>query len=224
MKRTLLFFSLLLVCVCCSTAFAQDDFFEGVVRYRHFIEIKDTLANEWEVTALYGEGGNFYINKEGRYRIEPRGTSIEWQIYDPQQARLYFKFIKRDTVYWHAATMPTEEVVEVYPVKEEKDYLLGYTCHLLMMKVKTVGSSPEVLGKMYFFAPELKVNAAAFARHHTNSQDRVFAITQSIPLRIVVLQRHYRVIIEAEDVEPRALPADLFRIPADLPQKELQFN
>ncbi len=144
MKRTLLFFSLLLVCVCCSTAFAQDDFFEGVVRYRHFIEIKDTLANEWEVTALYGEGGDFYINKEGRYRIEPRGTSIEWQIYDPQQARLYFKFIKRDTVYWHAATMPTEEVVEVYSVKKEKDYLIEIDPSLIQIKYDSYNKSYKI--------------------------------------------------------------------------------
>lgn len=222
MKRTVLWFACLLTLVLGSVS-AQSDFFEGVVRYRHFIESKDTLANEWEVMNMYGSGADFYISKTGAYRIEPQETPVEWQIYDPQRGRLYFKFIKRDTVYWHPASMPTEEVLEVYPVKEEKDFLLGYTCHLLMMKVKTKGNNPDILGKMYFFAPELKVNAEAFARHQTNSQDRVMSITKSIPLRIVVLQRHYRVIMEAEDVDERDLPADLFRIPDNLPQKELTF-
>jgi hypothetical protein len=49
------------------------------------------------------------------------------------------------------------------------------------------------------------------------------AIMQAIPLRVVVLQRHYRVIMEAEEVEERNLAADLFQIPSGLPQKELHF-
>jgi hypothetical protein len=201
MNRTLILLIFVFVSLACAPVWAQSDFFEGLVRYRHFIEVKDSLANEWEAMNLYGSGADFYINKNGAY----------------------FKFTKRDTIYWHSATIPTEEVVEVYPVKKEKDYLLGYTCHLLMMKVKTKGSHPEILGKMYFFAPELKVNAATFAHHKTNSQDRVMAIMQAIPLRVVVLQRHYRVIMEAEEVKERNLAADLFQIPSGLPQKELHF-
>jgi len=223
MNRTLILLIFVFVSLACAPVWAQSDFFEGLVRYHHFIEVKDSLANEWEAMNLYGSGADFYINKKGAYRIEPKGTPVEWQIYDPAKARIYFKFTKRDTIYWHSATIPTEEVVEVYPVKKEKDYLLGYTCHLLMMKVKTKGSHPEILGKMYFFAPELKVNAAAFAHHKTNSQDRAMSIMQAIPLRVVVLQRHYRVIMEAEEVEERNLAADLFQIPSGLPQKELHF-
>lgn len=203
----------------CDAALAQQVPFEGWIDYRHFIEIKDSLVNEWQLISSYGSGSRFFL-KAGNYRLEPKGSLVQWQVYRADEARIYTKLYGIDTVYYRAADVPNEQLLELYPVKQDRDHLLGYTCHLLMMKVKGQEEASEVMGKMYYFAPELRVKPEWFERHLINLQDVFFAHARALPLRIVLLQRHYRLIMEASQVKHQTLDAALFVVPDNLPLKE----
>lgn len=193
---------LLLLCGC--TTHAQD--FEGVVVYGiHYLSIDDaTSMDDW--AARYGTRAELFF-KEGNSLLTYNGTHTKAHLYRRDIHRRFMRIASADSLLETDLSKPNFEWVD-HRIRDEQETILGHASSILETNVR-LGNTPATTFT-YFYHPALTISSHWFTDIAYNNEDAVYAITRSIPLKMVFEYPTYRITWTAQEIKKQKLEDHLF--------------
>jgi hypothetical protein len=212
MKKIFFIGVFIFVCMFLSNDLNAQKSFEGIITYRHLIDIKDTTlkAKEMDLTLQFGIASTLHISSKGNYKWFFDTSTLTSQMYLYENNMLYDQFLKNDTLYFTEASKVNEHVLEE-SIKPSKTKILGKNCNLLLLKTQS-RKTGNITGKAYYYTSDYRVDARAFSKFKMNSIDKVFKVTQAVPLQIILIFKGYRIIYEATKIEEKKVDLKLFEL------------
>ncbi|HEY4617264.1 MAG TPA: hypothetical protein VIH09_03625 [Flavobacterium sp.] len=170
-KTTILFIFLISISV-----YGQD--FEGRIEYKLSYYQKDSkaLIDSPEIIKLLGDT-SIFISKKGFYKQITNSEYMAFQLYDPEENRLYFKSeIESDTLFYIVGSKIKNTKFE-YEIIKNADIILGHVCDKLSVR-DTIGQQD------YYFANDLKVSPEYFQNFTAFNKNKITDIMKSVFLRV----------------------------------------
>jgi hypothetical protein len=201
MKKTLL----IIIFLFSIQVFSQD--FKGIIKYETSFEklVENNAINIEDLKAFLGINSTF-ITKNGSYKQISEGKFMSFQLYKPNQSKLYYKdLIEADTLYFKDVKKHDNTKFE-YEIIKNADTILGYVCHKLIYKTKDSESH-------YYFAPELKQNPKYFKNYKFENKDKLVELTKSIYLRYDLFFNGLKIKSTATSIERKKIKDNEFEIP-----------
>ncbi len=155
--------------------FSQD--FEGIIEYENSYEklVENDAIKIEDLKAFLGTKSKF-VTKKGAYKQISEGKFMSYQLYKPNQSKLFYKdLINADTLYFKDLKKYENTEFE-YEIIKNADTILGHVCHKLIYKTKDTEEH-------YYFAPDLKQNPKYFKDYKFGNKDKLTELTKSINLR-----------------------------------------
>lgn len=189
----------------------SQEAFEGEIIYRNSFESKVPNVSSEQMKALVGEKQEYFI-KSGNYKSYTNGFSITVQLYIGETNKLYNKISGSDTLYWFNANVNSDLVVNSELIKN-KEKILGEDCDALVLTTKSGQTT-------YFFSSRYPVDVSKFQNHNYGNWNYYLSKAKSIPLKIVIENKQFKMESVAQKIEAMELPDDFFAISADTPIKK----
>ena len=206
----------ILALILCSISFAQKaKEFEGKISYLH--EVK-AINPQYDIEQDYGYMGRSseYTYKKGKYKWVNANAYIQEEIFDNSKALIFWKFSETDTITKLSVSEPNEKVID-YKIMKEGDEVLGKKCDVLIIKA---GTDKNTWERRYSFSTETQIDPASFGNCKSNSTDAIYAITNALPLRIVLIFKERKVTYTATKVEKSTVSDKVFEFAAGTKFKE----
>lgn len=183
---------------------AHSQSFKGVIRYtnRYQSHIGQVSDEEWG--RMMGTE-QIYYQEEGYYKSELNGNMLQWQIYRPDENKVYTQFAGTGAVLWNDAAANTDSILK-WEITPDKAVILGYSCHELVL---TCRSGMQ----RYYFAPSLATDPALFAGHAMANWAAVMSLCKAVPLKLVIENNQFTLTSVAVNVERKDPDDALFRLP-----------
>jgi hypothetical protein len=191
--------------------------FEGVISYKKTVtrlsNNKKAISYEEYTNEELGANSDFY------YKL---GNHL-WQRFPGQGEELFkykskYLYVKKnkDFVNWRKnnVTKTNEEITSI-KIISETDTILGYECQVLEVKSRLLplSNGSKMYRKFYFNKENFHINYKYLKNYKINSQNIIFKMIQSLPLRIYIELQGVVLDYEATDVEFKKLEDSLFQIP-----------
>jgi len=196
-------------------SFCQD--FEGVIDYTlSYASLeKDSDANLEELIALFGTQSTF-ITKDGEYKQLSNGQFLNYLLYKPKTARLYYKdALDGDTLFYTNVNAYDNTDFDLRIFKNA-DTILGHPCHKLVYKTENVEEH-------YYFAPDLKINPVHYENHTYANKNKLVALMRSVYLRHEMRINGVLLKMIATEIQPFNIKDSVFAPPEDVPKIERNF-
>jgi len=189
---------------------AQNQPFEGTVKYAHYLEITDSTMKKQDMalSLYFGSASILYI-KQGHYHWKFADCSQESQTYIPTTNTIYDKFLKNDTLYTTNAGVSNETIAQE-EVKESKTVVLGEKCKVMIVKSKFSSGDKRI--RLYYFGKKYTLHPDFYQKYKMNANDKIFAKMGSVPLRFTVVYPSFKITYQAMEIKRTAVDIKLFDV------------
>jgi len=187
--------------------------FEGKIVYENKFESNVSGMSNEMLGSMLGTTWDYFITSD-RYKFEMNGMHIQKQFYNPEEFKLYTKFVSSDTMAWIDVREWNTEIISHELIKTE-EVILGHKCNALVL---TTNKGKET----YYFNRHIKADAELFKKHKFLNMAFVLNYTESIPLKIILESNEMNLESTATDIEPLSFESGAFAIP-NLPSKPSSF-
>ncbi|MCU0439708.1 MAG: hypothetical protein MUC49_17600 [Raineya sp.] len=190
---------------------AQNQLFEGTVKYTHYLEITDTTMKKQDMalSLYFGSASILYI-KQGHYHWKFADCSQESQTYIPTTNTIYDKFVKNDTLYTTNAGIANETIAQE-EVKDSKTVVLGEKCKVMIVKSKFPSSGDKRI-RLYYFGKKYTLHPDFYQKYKMNANDKIFAKMGTIPLRFTVVYPSFKITYVAAEIKRTTVDLKLFDV------------
>ncbi|MDF1697639.1 MAG: hypothetical protein P1U56_17470 [Saprospiraceae bacterium] len=220
----------ILILIICSCSFNKsggkkvNSYFEGKIYYDiTYSNIKEIFKNIHPAEIL-GDRAVFTY-KEGNYNNEVfYNDALVMAIYRiKEEDRLYLQFKGKDTIeYYHTYNTAYSTEFTIQKTKRILDYeCIELTIH---SKLSENEYSGEELNSKVTFSKDLAVNPIWYKNFHDGGLDRIYKITDGLPLRIEKIKGVYTSIELANKVERIDIGKEELSLPTDKPIKEFDYG
>lgn len=196
---------LLFLAIPISVTYTQN--FEGKVTYKVSYETKNPEVTDHLWETRLGTELDFYF-KTGNYKVNSNGALVEWQLYLNKTNKIYKKIKDETSVFGTDASMVVDSLVS-YETKEEVKAILGHTCKQIILICK--GGTYE-----YHYSNKFKLDFNQYSKHEFDNWASYLKLSGSVPLKIVIENKQYRLVMTAINIEPIPLDDSLFVMPPEL--------
>jgi len=196
-----IFFILAFICIS-FTALAQT--FEGKIVYANVYKSKSPGLTDQQLTEMMGPVFEYYI-KGADYKTSSNGTLMQWQIYNPNENKLYSKFSNNEAAIWNDVTINPDSVLtaEVHPHATE---ILGYSCDELVLTCKSGVQK-------YYYNSKLSLDPRLYQNHVFGNWYEYVKVAKAMPLKIIIDSPQFILESTATAIEPAKLEAKFFLLP-----------
>lgn len=185
-------------------AFGQS--FEGKIIYKNSYKSKIPNMTDEQFTGMMGAQQE-YVIKGANYKSIMDGTLVQWQMYLPQDNRLYTKMSNSQGIFYNDASVNNDEVIKAEINKGVAD-ILGYKCDELILTCKSGIQK-------YYYNPELKLDGALFKDHRFGNWYEVLSRTNAVPLKMTIDTPQFAVETVATEIKKEPVDVSVFTLPAD---------
>jgi len=201
MTKFCVFIALLMISVVAS---AQS--FEGKVKFKNTFKSKMEQVPDQQLASMFGVNSEYMI-KGGNYKNVTDGLVLQWQLYVNDDNKLYIKTAINDVILYNDCSENPDEVLKV-EVNRNATRILGHSCDELVLTCKSGV-------QRYYYSPGVvKVDASAFAKHKFGNLNEVMARTNSLPLKMIVVNAQFTIETVAVEISPEKLDDEIFTLPA----------
>lgn len=155
--------------------------FEGRVYFTNQFAIKSPGLDSASVVRSFG-ASSMYTYKTGRYKWVSYGGDFQYEFYDGIKGLLVDKY-GADTLY--KVQIEKGDSLVSYTVQHHATTICGYRCDAIQL-VLLSGADQRHIKRTVYYAPQLYVNPDHFKPYRDYANDKVYTITQGLPLRIVM--------------------------------------
>jgi len=202
MLKKILFIAILL-------AFGAENYaqsFEGKVTYKNSYKSKIPNMTDEQFSTMMGTNQE-YVIKGANYKTTMDGTLLQWQMYLPQDKKLYTKMSNSEAIFYNDATVNNEEVISAVINKGVTD-VLGYKCDELILTCKSGVQK-------FYYNSGLKLDGALFKDHKFGNWYEVLSRTNAVPLKISIDTPQFQMESVATQVKQQPVEGSIFTLPAD---------
>ena len=207
MKNTLLFLigSLFII-----TSFTpKEDYFEGIIVYEHKYETNDSNIDVEGFGVKYGTKSKFYFN-DGNYKQVFNGTLLKSNLFINKGNKIYGQTSTSDTLFFTDCSQPIETIA-ASEILKNKDTVIDRSCNVLTVKTNDL-SGKFYRNTFYYFNPITKIDPAWFKNVKYGNHEKIYALTNSLPLKIVNHLGDLTVTMTAVSVKKQKVDDKLFEI------------
>ena len=184
----------------------SNKYFEGTISYRY--SFKDTkIPNAEKVLTPYiGQGSILYF-KEGNYRHEYDGSLLEYDLYNTNDNKFYYKKRNNDTLFYTDCSTRGDSILNfVYTPKAET--VMNITCDRLVIEYK--GKT-----ETHFYNSDLiSINPEWFKNFLRDDEYLIDKKEKSIFLKSENTFEYFTVMSTAEKINVIKLDLNKFQIPS----------
>ncbi|NUY82734.1 hypothetical protein HUK80_17660 [Flavobacterium sp. MAH-1] len=151
--------------------------FEGIIVFQNSYQSKIKNQSNEHLAQLFGSTHTYQIKNE-RYKLSSNGELLQWQIYQPQENKLFTKLAVGDKLGIIELDKETEKVKSVQ-VNRKAVKILDYLCDEFVVQCK---SSVQ----KYFIDSSLNINPEIFKNSKFNYQLAFLLKNQILPIKMVI--------------------------------------
>ena len=133
---------------------------------------------------------------------------MQWQLYVPEENRLYNKMHTTDVIYWNDGAENKDSILSLQTVRHA-DTVLGYPCDKLILTSR--GGRQEFT----FNTKAAPVEAALFARHKLAYWYEMIQQSHALPLKYTLDNPQFTITGTAVSITPQTLDDAMFSLPLD---------
>jgi hypothetical protein len=196
----------ILLLLCFSSIVSVGQTFEGKITYETSYKSKIPNVTDALFTEMMGKSQEYNL-KDGNYRTTSNGTFLQWQLYVNKENKLYTKFSNSPSILWNDGAVNTDSVLKSELNKGVID-ILGYKCDELILTCKSGVQK-------YYFNSKLKIDPKLFENHKFGNWYKYVSQSQAVPLKMILDNTQFSVIIAATAIQPQKIDDQLFALPAD---------
>lgn len=180
-KQTFFLVSLLLISL---ISFSQNSTkeFEGIIKYNHEVEAKESSYNvDYDYSGI-GKQSEYYY-KNGDYRFVNHNCYFKGDLFKSKEIKNYLVLEKTDTVYSLNSRIADFEIVD-FEIKKSATTIIGYKCDLLTLKIKPISSEGPISYRRYYYSSKLPIDPSHFKNCKANAYELIFEKAKALPLQI----------------------------------------
>jgi hypothetical protein len=196
----------ILLLLCFSSIVSVGQTFEGKITYETTYKSKIPTVTDALFTEMMGKSQEYNL-KDGNYRTTSNGTFLQWQLYVNKDNKLYTKFSNSPSILWNDGAVNPDSVLKSELNKGVID-ILGYKCDELILICKSGVQK-------YYFNSKLKIDPKLFENHKFGNWYKYVSQSQAVPLKMILDNAQFSVIIAATAIESQKIDDQLFALPAD---------
>jgi hypothetical protein len=182
----------------------QTDYFEGWIKYKHEIVLKNRNIDSVQLQEFIGEGSTLYF-KEGNFMHTYRGGAMIQDLYRKDDNKAYFKINNGDTTFWVDCGKPGDEILKIsFTPKKEK--VLGIDCDELIIFYKNKISTD------YYNSEKFGINPNWFKNFILDGQDQIDQKEKAICLKHKTEYSNFIVIQTATAYSKEKIDEKIFKI------------
>ena len=192
--------------------FSQD--FEGIIEYKITYENLNE-QNKVDIKGMENFLGtkSIFTTKKGAYKQISEGQYMSFQVYKPNDAKLYYKdFIESDTIYFKDLKKFDNTEFE-FEIIKNADTILNHICDKLIYKT-------DQTEEHYYFSPDLKQNPKYFKDYSFGNKNKLTELTKSIHLRYDLFFNGILIKSVATEIKEQKIEDKEFEIPKNSILKE----
>lgn len=194
-------FTLALSLLTVITVYAQT--FEGKIMYKNTYKSKTPEMKDEQWTSMMGATMEYLI-KGGDYKSTLNGTTVQWQVYNNGENKLFTKMTSSETLLWNDASVQGDEVLKVQ-VNKGVTQVLGYKCDEVILTCKSGVQK-------YYFNSKFAVDAKLFTKHKYGNWYDYLVKANAIPLKSIIETLQFIMESVATEIVPMKLDAKQFQI------------
>ena len=184
-------------------SFSQD--FEGEIKYVISAKTKFDVKIPMKLENSIGSTSTL-LTKRGAYKQETNSTFMAFQIYLPNEGKLYYKnTIESDTLRVKDVQKFENQIYE-YEIIKNADTILGYICDKLIQKTNSTQQD-------FYYCSDLKLNPIYFKDFVAFEKNKVTEIMKSVYLRSDLIYPNLTISYTAVEVKRRKIKDEEFNLP-----------
>ena len=203
---------LLLVFFSSVVCIAQN--FEGKITYQNSFKSKIPNVTDEMFTEMMGSSWDYAI-KGAKYHTAANGTLLQWQLYVPQDNKLYTKMSNSTSILWNDAAVNPDEVIKA-EVNKNAATILGHSCDEVVLTCKSGVQK-------YYFSPKYKLDAKLFENHKYGNFYEFLSHAKAIPLKIIIDNVQFSMESVATAIQAQKVDDQRFVLPANVPLEKSPF-
>jgi len=185
----------------------KSKYFEGKVYYTYEVTSKKIGVDAKRIKKIVGDSSTLSF-KDGNYHHNYSAGIIEFDTYNQQENKYYFKKRNNDTIYWSNCGEAGDKISKFDSVTN-KEVILGIKCKKLIIhyKNKTVTH--------YYNSDSLSIDPDWFKNYILNDQNQVDQKEKAIYLKSEVEFPNFRLVETANKIERKKISSNVFEISPD---------
>jgi hypothetical protein len=187
-----------------------SNYFEGVVTYMIRYESSDPAIQTVDLAAANGTMSEFYF-KGGNYLQRSNGRHKYAELYLWKENKFYEQAVKGDTIKWLDCSKKNEFLTNLEVTENFTEMIMDHKCKMLKMETNDFSGQKYRTG-YYSFCCDLKIDPNWFQKCRYRTANKMYAKTESIPLKISYIRNNYKVIMTAIKLEKRKLDNAVFEL------------
>jgi len=208
--------------VCCIFVFENlhGQVFEGSITYKVDVTplIENHKHNEYFAKRWGDEMTIYHDEKGNQLRKFVNSGGVEYQLYNNEENRFYSKFVGYDTLYFYSCA--TNIFDSVTFDEEENRKILEYQCKSLL-KTEIITGTDDTISTKMFYSEKLPIAWKKYEQFKDGHLDKVYSKIRSHLLWYDIRMKEYLVEFEAINIDERKLDESLFKVPDNIPMKQI---
>jgi hypothetical protein len=190
MKKILILFVSIMLTVC-----TMSQNFEGKVVYKVTI-LKSNVPKMTtdQLNTLMGTHQDYYV-KGGYFKSVTNGTFMQWQLYHPDDNKMYNKFSNSEAIMWKDCGTNPDSIISVQYSKAKSD-IAGYKCDELILTCKSGIQK-------YYFNTSLGMDPALYSHNLYSNWYDYLKLAKAVPLKTYI--ENEQMIMESTATEVKAM-------------------
>jgi len=181
--------------------------FEGKITYKTTYTSKIMFVSDTKLKETMGDiQESFY--SENKYLNKMNGKMIEWQLYLPNENKLYSKSGLSESIYWNDAAENKDEIKSIN-INKKATRVLGNMCDEMIIETKSG------MQKYYFSTGTLPLNSALYEKHSYGNWNTYLKEANAIPLKYIIDTPQFTMEATASDIKAEKLDDKIFALPAN---------
>ena len=185
------------------------NYFEGVIIYEHRYESSNPNIDLADISKRYGTKSEFYF-KNGNYKQEFNGTLLKENLFINKDNRVYMQYSTSDTLFFIDCLQPNETIIKSN-ITYNKDSVLNHAVNVLAIQTNNLYGKPSRIAG-YYFDETLKINPDWFKDVKYSSYDKIYAETNSLPLKVINNIGSITITMTAVEIKRQKVADSLFQI------------
>ncbi|MEO8854525.1 MAG: hypothetical protein ABI359_12150 [Ginsengibacter sp.] len=181
--------------------------FEGEIIYQFDFISKMPKVDSKMIKNIVGSGSTLSF-KQGNYRHDYDGGIVEFDIYNKEDNKAYFKKRNNDTIYWSDCSLPGNKIKN-FKFASKKETILGIDCDQLIIEYE---KKSEI---HYYNSDSIITNPAWFKNFKTNGENLIDEKEKSIFLKSESDFDGFTMISIADKISRHKIDEKIFKIPAN---------
>ena len=186
------------------TAISQS-YFEGEITYKFTFKSEQLKDPNILLTPIFGNGSTLYF-KEGNYRHEYESGTMEFDLYNKSDNKMYQKKRNNDTIYWVDCGNGANTIQDTL-FYSKTDTILGIICDRLTLQYK---EESEI---HYYNSDSICINPDWFKNYKLNDEYLIDRKEKSIYLKSEHLFKYFTLIETATKISREKIDIEKFKIP-----------